>query len=131
MALIQHDGLDLSVGSNRDVSINLQGIADGPLNAILLKTWINFYQRVACPDDFVMRQLTEQDQHLLCRKAMQISMTQAQALLLSAILRFNATAASVIRMECSEQDSGRLRLRRHLLRTQIEEHFIAEIEHQG
>ena len=96
MTLIQDNGLDRAIRSKANQAWNMKNIANHPHHAEMTKGGINVEQGIARPNDHIMGQLGQEDEHLLCGKTVLVPMGQAQALLIDAILRFEATTASII-----------------------------------
>ena len=46
-----------------------------------------------------MRQLRQQNQHLLCRETMFVAVSQVQTLFVAAILRLNSTATQIVSIQ--------------------------------
>ncbi len=103
----------------------LECITHSTLNAIPFQPQINVCEVVACPDDQVMSQLCQENQHLLGRETLFVASHQAvKTLLVTTILRFNATTAAVIGMQSS--NVLRLQLFRHRSLTEAEDHGIGQ-----
>src|SRR6266511_2113294 len=65
MAFIEHDLFDFTLGVDLHLSSDLQGITDSPLDTVFAQAWFGLGQVIARPNDHIMCQLREQDQHLL------------------------------------------------------------------
>jgi len=66
------------------------GLTPASLNAVLLQVWVRLRQLVTRPDDQVVGNLSQQDQHFLSLEKPLVATRKAQALLVSSILGFDS-----------------------------------------
>src|SRR5262245_56294507 len=96
------------------------------MNAVLAQSRIDLGQIIARPDHEVMRQLRQQNQHLLRDKFALVAVCQAQTLLVTFVLRLEASAASVISVQGGQRSLLRCWRTRHRAVGQTKERRISE-----
>src|SRR4029453_17021027 len=99
---------------------------DCAVNAIFAQSRIDLGQIIARPDHEVMRQLCQQNQHLLRDKFALVAVCQVQTLLVTFVLRLETSAPSVISVQGGQRSLLRCWLTRHRAAGQTKEHCISE-----
>src|SRR5437667_6629713 len=64
-------------------------------------------QPLACPDDHIVSQAAQQNQNLLCFKALFVPLGQTQSLLVSLQGRFNTPTSLIVKVDIGQQDCRR------------------------
>ena len=126
VAVIQGDALNVADRIKPNATRDLEDIAHGSPHPIFLEVGSDLGQIVARPNHHVMRELSEQHQHLLGRELVLVAMHQVQALFVIAVLSFGPTSALIVSMHGREQNGVGENGRRHRLVTQFKESRIRE-----